>query len=170
MKKSNKNFFVGAIIILIIGIGILILEICKTKENKNTYSPNILEINSSGDTEYKVNIDVKDCLSKEEADKLIDWGAYKDNEKLIYMDGNEKHPILVWKVKINEGQDATWLIQMFKRDKNKIIEMITDDVQIQGDLKGRYASTIEVGGNVATIILSNDLDEVREQTKDWLKN
>ena len=37
-------------------------------------------------------------------------------------------------------------------------------------LEGQYGSAIEMGGNVATMILSNHLDEVREQTKDWLNN
>ena len=83
MKKLNKNFLIGAIVILIIGVGVLLFGIYEAQKNKNTYNPNTLNVNGSGETEYKVNIDAKDCLSKEEADKLMDWGAYKDNEKMI---------------------------------------------------------------------------------------
>ena len=56
------------------------------------------------------------------------------------------------------------------RDKNKIIEKITDDELIREILEGQYGSALEMGGNVATMILSNHLDEVREQTKDWLND
>ena len=170
MKKLNKNFLIGAIVILIIGVGVLLFEIYEARKNKNTYNPNTPNVNGSGETEYKVNIDAKDCLSKEETDKLMDWGAYKDNEKMIYIDNNKEHPIQVWKVKIREGQDGTGLMQMFMRDKNKIVEKITDDELMREILEGQYGSAIEMGGNVATMILSNHLDEVREQTKDWLNN
>ena len=73
-------------------------------------------------------------------------------------------------MKIREGQDGTGLMQMFMRDKNKIVEKITDDELMREILEGQYGSAIAMGGNVATMILSNHLDEVREQTKDWLNN
>lgn len=170
MKKLNKNFLIGAIIILIIGAGIFLFEIYEAQKNKNTYNSNTSDVNSSGETEYKVNIDAKDCLSKEEVDKLIDWGAYKDNEKMIYIDNNPEHPIQVWKVQMKEGQDGVGVMQMFMRDKNKIIEEITDDEQMREVLEGQYGSVIEMGGDVVTMILSNHLDEVKEQTSDWLNN
>ena len=106
MKKLNQNFLIGAIVILIIGVGVLLFGIYETQRNKNTYNPNTPNVNGSGETEYKVNIDAKDCLSKEEADKLMDWGVYKDNEKMIYIDNNKEHPIQGWKVKMKEGQDG----------------------------------------------------------------
>ena len=47
----------------------------------------------------------------------MDWGVYKDNEKMIYIDNNKEHPIQVWKVKMKEGQDGVGLMQMFMRDE-----------------------------------------------------
>ena len=64
MKKLNKNFLIGAIVILIIGVGVLLFGIYQAKKNKNTYNPNTPNVNGSGETEYKVNIDARDCLSK----------------------------------------------------------------------------------------------------------
>ena len=36
MKKLNKNFLIGAIVILIIGVGVLLFGIYQAKKNKNT--------------------------------------------------------------------------------------------------------------------------------------
>ena len=170
MKKLNKNFLIGAIVILIIGVGVLLFGIYQVQKNKNTYNPNTPNVNGSGETEYKVNIDAKDCLSKEEADKLIDWGAYKDNEKMVYIDNNKEHPIQVWKVKIREGQDDTGMLQTFMRKQSELIEEITDDEAMREILNSQYGSTFGTGGNVVTMIISNHLEEVMEQTKDWLNN
>ena len=71
---------------------------------------------------------------------------------------------------MKEGQDGVGVMQMFMRDKNKIIEEITDDEQMREVLEGQYGSVIEMGGDVVTMILSNHLDEVKEQTSDWLNN
>lgn len=170
MKKLNKNFLVGATIILIIGVGVLLFGIFKSIKNENLSNVNVPNVDSSGEAEYKVNIDAKDCLTKEEANELIDWGEYKDNEKMIYIDNNQEHPIQVWKIKLKEGQDKIKITQILMKNKNEFIEQITDDELMQEMLMGQYGSKIGVGGNVLTMIISNHLEEANEQTKDWLKD
>lgn len=170
MKKLNKNFLVGATIILIIGVGVLLFGIFKSIKNENLSNVNVPNVDSSGEAEYKVNIDAKDCLTKEEANELIDWGEYKDNEKMIYIDNNQEHPIQVWKIKLKEGQDKIKITQILMKNKNEFIEQITDDELMQEMLMGQYGSKIGVGGDVLTMIISNHLEEANEQTKNWLKN
>lgn len=170
MKKLNKNFLVGATIILIIGVGVLLFGIFKSIKNENLSNVNVPNVDSLGEAEYKVNIDAKDCLTKEEANELIDWGEYKDNEKMIYIDNNQEHPIQVWKIKLKEGQDKIKITQILMKNKNEFIEQITDDELMQEMLMGQYGSKIGVGGDVLTMIISNHLEEANEQTKNWLKN
>lgn len=170
MKKLNKNFLVGATIILIIGACVLVFGIFKSIKNENPGDTNVPNVDSSGETEYKVNIDAKDCLTKEEANELIDWGEYKDNEKMIYIDNNQEHPIQVWKIKLKEGQDKIRITQMLMKNKSEFIDQITDDELMKEMLMGQYGSKIGVGGNVLTMIISNHLEEVDEQTRNWLKD
>ncbi len=170
MKELNKNFLIGAIIILILGVGVLIFGIYELQKSKYTYNPNTSNLDGSGEAEYKINIDAKDCLSKEKADELINWGAYKDNDKMIYIDNNQEHPIQVWKVKIEDGQDTASVMQIFMRDKNKLIEEITDDELMKEVLLSPQGNVIESAGNVVTMIISNHLEEVKEQTKKWFND
>lgn len=167
MKNLNKNFLIGTIVILILGVLMLFLGIYKARQN---ISPNNPSVPNSGETEYKVNIDAKDCLTKEEADKLIEWGTYKDNEKMIYIDNNEKHPIQVWKIKLKEGQNEERLIQILLQAKEKFVEQSIENEEIREILKSQYGSTITIGGDVLTMIVSNHLEEVQEQTNEWLNN
>lgn len=167
MKKLNKNFLIGAIVILILGVLMLFLGIYKARQN---ISPNNPSTPSFGETEYKVNIDAKDCLTEEEADKLIEWGTYKDNEKMIYIDNNEKHPIQVWKIKLKDGQEAAGLMRILLREKSQFVDKITDNEEMKETLMSQYGSTIGSGGNVVTMIISNHLEEAKEQTSNWLKD
>lgn len=170
MKKLNKNFLVGATIILIIGVCVLLFGIFKSIKNEDLSNVNVPNVDSSGEAEYKVNIDAKDCLTEEEANELIDWGEYKDNEKMIYIDNNQEHPIQVWKIKLKEGQDKIKITQILMKNKNKFIEQITSDELMKEMLMGQYGSKIGIGGDVLTMIISNHLEEANEQTKNWLKN
>lgn len=167
MKKLDKNFLIGAIVILILGVLMLFLGIYKARQN---ISPNNPSVPGSGETEYKVNIDAKDCLTKEEADELIDWGEFKDNEKMIYIDNNSKHPVQVWKIKLREEQNEERLMQVLLKSKEKFVEQATKNEEIREILNSQYGSTMTIGGDVITMIVSNHLKEVQEQTSEWLNN
>ena len=167
MKKLNKDFLIGAIVIFILGVLMLFLGIYKARQN---ISPNNPSAPSSGETEYKVNIDAKDCLTKEEADELIDWGEFKDNEKMIYIDNNSEHPVQVWKIKLREEQNEERLMQVLLKSKEKFVEQATKNEEIREILNSQYGSTMTIGGDVITMIVSNHLKEVQEQTSEWLNN
>ena len=107
--------------------------------------------------------------SVDEIAKLIDLGEFSDNEMMVYQNLNEEYPVEVWKIKVKSDQDAGRICDILQARKGELYNSYSGDKRVQEAILHPQYTVIQSAGGIATFISSIYLDEVKEQTNDWLK-
>ena len=173
-KKDTKKIILKVSLIILILLAIIFITVICIKVFKTNTPPQIL---GSGENievleelpRYELDINSGDCLSESEIAALMDLEEYSDNEKMVYIKNDSEHYAEIWKIKVDDEDKPEDVYDLLNKIYLNSLNQIESGEKAELIIDNRENRSMFIGGNVATLIISDCLNDAKELTDNWLK-